>query len=172
MTDPRRSHEESITDVAASPQALFDYLDDPRRLGSHMEKGSWRTAGASMAFELDGAQGRSVGSRIRLRGKVLGMSLELEEVVSEHAAPRRKAWRTVGTPRLLVIGPYAMGFDIAPVGHGSRLAVFIDYTPASSVVMRALPFLGRFYARWCVRRMTDDARRHFERRTEAAALRA
>jgi hypothetical protein len=172
MADQRSIHEESITEVAAPPQALFDYLDDPRRLGSHMEQGSWRTAGASMAFELDAAQGRSVGSQIRLRGRVLGMSLALAEVVSEHEPPRRKVWRTVGTPRLLVIGAYAMGFDIAPVGNQSRLTVFIDYSPPPSIVMRALPSLARFYARWCVKRMAEDARRHFERGNEAAAQRA
>jgi hypothetical protein len=172
MADPRSIQEQSTTDVAATPQALFDYLDDPRRLGSHMEQGSWRTAGASMAFELDAAQGRSVGSQIRLRGKVLGMSLALAEIVTEHEPPRRKVWRTVGTPRLLVIGAYAMGFDIAAVGNESRLTVFIDYSPARSLVMRALPFLGRFYARWCVKRMAEDAKRYFERGAEAAAQRA
>jgi hypothetical protein len=172
MADQRSIHEQSITDVPAAPQALFDFLDDPRRLGSHMEKGSWRTAGSSMAFELDAAQGRRVGSQIRLKGNVLGMSLALEEVVTEHEPPRRKVWRTVGTPRLLVIGAYAMGFDIAAVVNESRLTVFIDYSPPPARAMRALPFLGRFYARWCVKRMAEDARRHFERGTEATAQRA
>jgi hypothetical protein len=171
MTDHRTAHEESITDVVVPPQILFDYLDDPRRLGSHMEQGSWRTAGATMAFELDDAQGRSVGSQIRLRGSILGVSLELAEVVTEHAPPWRKAWRTIGTPRLLVIGSYVMGFEIAPTGAGSRLRVFIDYSPPPSKLMRVLPVLGRFYAGWCVNRMAQDAKTHFERDIQTATQR-
>jgi hypothetical protein len=169
MTEHRIVHEEAITDIATSPQTLFEYLDDPRRLASHMEQGSWRTAGASMAFELDDAQGRRVGSEIRLKGRMLGMSLELAEVIIELASPRRKVWRTIGAPRLLVIGAYTMGFEIAPVAAGSRLRVFIDYSP--SKLMRALPVLGRFYARWCVNRMTRDAKAHFEREMAAAPQR-
>lgn len=45
-----RAREEATAEVEAAPGLLFDYLDDPRRLGSHMEKGSWRTAGARMKF--------------------------------------------------------------------------------------------------------------------------
>ena len=38
-----------------------------------------------------------------LPGRVLGVQLSLEEVVTEHTMPVRKVWATVGTPRLLVI---------------------------------------------------------------------
>lgn len=92
------------------------------------------------------------------------MSLQLTEAVTERAAPSRKAWVTIGVPRLLVIGPYRMGFEIAPSGSGSRLTVFIDYAPPPSSVLRRLPMLGRFYARWCVERMVRDAHAHFDPR--------
>jgi hypothetical protein len=171
MTDIYSAHEEATTEVAAAPKLLFDYLDDPRRLGSHMEQASWRTAGASMKFELDEAQGRSVGSQIRLTGSMLGMSLALAEVVTDHAPPVRKAWETIGVPRLLVIGPYRMGFEIGPSGSGSRLTVFIDYARPPSSVLRRLPMLSRFYARWCVERMVRDAKAHFDQHAVPAPLR-
>jgi hypothetical protein len=158
-------HAEAAAEVRASCTVLFDHLDDPRRLGSHMEQGSWRTGGASMAYELDAAQGRSVGSQIRLAGRMLGLRLGLTQVVTERVPPRRKVWQTVGTPHLLVIGAYRMGFEIEPVLGGSRLRVFIDYERASSSWFVSL--LGRFYARWCVSRMVRDAKLSFERGSDS-----
>jgi len=159
---PYTEHDEAADDVRASRAVLFDYLDDPRHLGSHMEQGSWRTGGASMGYELDAAQGRSVGSQTRLAGRVLGLQLGLTQLVTEHARPRRKVWQTIGTPRLVVIGAYRMGFEVDPVLGGSRLRVFIDYERAPSRWLGLVPLLGRFYARWCVSRMVQDAKVHFE----------
>ena len=85
------------------------------------------TAGASMRIDTDSLGGKAVGSMIRMTGRMLGMNLVLDEVVTERTPPHRKVWVTVGEPRLLVVGGYRMGFEIAPQGNASRLAVFIDY---------------------------------------------
>lgn len=110
--------------------------------------------GASMHVELDERQGRGVGARITMSGRVLGLRLELDEEVVEYDPPRRKGWATLGEPRLLVIGRYRMGFSVEPVGAGSRIRIWIDY---ELPVRRALRWLGalagRFYARWCLRQM-------------------
>ena len=67
-----------------------------------------------------------------MSGTILGIHLFLDEVVTQHDPPYRKAWQTVGTPRLLVIGHYRMGFEINAETGGSKLRVFIDYAlPAS-----------------------------------------
>jgi hypothetical protein len=97
-----------------------------------------------------------------MSGRVLGVRLGLEEVVTEHAPPHRKVWETVGEPTLLVIGAYRMGFSIAPLGGGSRLVVFIDYARPGRGLARLLGALvGRYYAAWCTRRMAEDARAAF-----------
>lgn len=151
-------HHRSEADVAADPQRLFVHLDDPRRLASHMEKPSLMTAGSSMHFETDAQHGQAVGSVIRMTGHVLGLRLNLEEVVIEREPPLRKVWQTVADPRLLVIGAYRMGFTIAPQGRGARLTVFIDYRlPPRGLAHGLGLLLGRAYAAWCTKRMTNDA---------------
>jgi len=151
--------EVATADVAAEPVALFEYLDDHERLASHMMQSSAMMAGSSMNFAFDRGRGRTLGSRIGMSGKVLGLSLEVSEIVSERDPPRRKVWQTEGTPRLLVIGAYRMGFDIAPEDLGSRLRVFIEYDlPAWPWRLLGL-IAGRFYARWCVRSMAYDSAR-------------
>jgi hypothetical protein len=111
-----------------------------------------------MEIESDEGRGRTVGSRIRMAGRVFGILLTVEEVVTERDPPRRKVWETIGRPRLLVIGHYRMGFDIEPRRSGSLLRVFIDFALPDEVPARWLARLfDSYYARWCTRRMVDDA---------------
>lgn len=147
--------------VAAEPSDVFDYLDDHERLGAHMMQSSTMMAGSAMAFTFDQKKGRAIGSRIEMRGRVLGLPLAVSEVVTERQPPFRKAWETQGVPRLLVVGPYRMGFGIEPDGANSRLTVFIDYN-LPGWPWRILGLIaGRFYARWCVQSMARDAARAF-----------
>ena len=115
-----------------------------------------------MTLEFDAAKGRAVGALIRLTGRVLGIPLSVEEVVTERNPPQRKVWNTIGRPQLMVIGPYRMGFEITPTSTSSRLRVFIDYALPDGPVSYWLGRLfGNFYARWYTQRMTNDAATHF-----------
>jgi len=150
-------HREATAGIAASPQDLFAFLDDHRRLAAHMEKPSLMMAGAAMTITTDRQQGQAVGSWIRLDGRVLGLALSVEEVVSEYQPPVLKTWETRGEPQLLVIGPYRMGFELAPGEGKTRLRVWIDYNLPSGWLGRWLGrLLGTVYADWCVTRMVRD----------------
>ena len=111
-----------------------------------------------MAIELDDSEGRAVGAKIRLSGRVLGIQLSVEEIVTERNPPLRKVWETTGTPNLLVIGQYRMGYDITPQGDSSLLYVFIDYDLPEGWLVR---MFGNFYARLCTQRMADDTAKNF-----------
>lgn len=115
-----------------------------------------------MAIEVDEGRGQKVGSRIRLAGRVLGIPLSVDEIVTQRDPPHRKVWETTGSPRLLVIGRYRMGFELLPQGEVSLLRVFIEYALPENAPARWLGRLfGGFYAKWCTERMRDDAVRHF-----------
>ena len=162
MTPVLPHHNESRALVPASPERVFALIDDHDRLASHMSQSSWQMGGGRMQTSLDERRGQSVGSHIRVSGRVLGLELSLDEVVTERNPPTRKVWETVGSPRLLVIGPYRMGFEVTPRGDGSLLRVFIDYALPSPWPERWLGRLfGRYYAHWCTERMANDAVREF-----------
>lgn len=155
--------DETTLEVRAAPDRLFDHLDDQARLGSHMEKPSMMMMGGRMTYEFDEAKGRAVGSIIKMGGSFLGIQLLVEEVVTERDPPRRKVWETRDRPRILIIGAYRMGFEITPSGEHSKLRVFIEYDHPPSPIGRILGrAFARMYARWCVERMADDARLHFD----------
>jgi hypothetical protein len=166
MTNARRVtpvmlHHASSATLNVPAAALFDYLDDFRKLSAHMEKPSPMMLGSRMAIEMDGANGRAIGSTVRMSGRILGMPLELKEVVIERTPPVRKTWRTVDA-NLLVIGAYTLGFQLEARGLTTHLLVFIDYLLPETAAGRWLGrLLARRYARWCTERMVKDAMRHF-----------
>jgi hypothetical protein len=153
---------ESRALVAAPAERVFAHLDDHARLSSHMSESSWMMGGGRMTIEFDEGRGRKLGSRIRLAGKVFGIDLSVEEVVTEHRPPYNKAWQTIGSPKLLVIGAYRMGFELLPRGGHSELCVFIDYElPDGAIARRLGRLFSGIYARWCTRRMAEDAVKYF-----------
>jgi hypothetical protein len=153
-------HYQQTAGLSAAPSDVFDHLDNHAMLSEHMTKRSWMMGGGKMSVWTDGGGGKRAGSHIRMQGRVLGVALSLDEVVTTHEPPRRKVWETVGNPRLLVIGHYRLGFQIQPQPQGSVLTVFIDYhLPGEHAWLGRL--FGGLYARWCVRQMLRSAVRHF-----------
>lgn len=158
-----RHYEESAL-IQAAPKTLFAFVDNHSNLSSHMGRSSWMMGGGRMKTETDKRGGRAVGSHIRLSGKVLGISLFVDEVITKHSPPRVKTWETVGTPKLLVIGNYRMGLKISDENGISRFRVFIDYELPAAAITRWLGYLfGGVYAKWCVRQMLQSAREKFKK---------
>jgi uncharacterized membrane protein YphA (DoxX/SURF4 family) len=157
--------------LRASAAEVFEFADDFARLSSHMGSSSMMMMGSGMQTSFDESRGQAIGSHIKMTGRMLGLDLFLEEIVRVREPPRRKEWETVGTPRLLVIGGYRLGFEIASIGERAELRVFIGYDLPSSPARRLLGrFFGPVYARWCVREMVNGARAQFdEAGTEALA---
>ncbi len=155
-------HYEDSAVINASAKNLFAYIDDQSRFSSHMVKSSLMMGGGRMDVRTDSGHGKRIGSHIRLSGKAFGISLFLDEVVTQYDPPHRKVWQTSKTPKLLVIGQYKMGLEINSKGGKSRLKMFIDYELPQSWRTRWLGYLfSGLYARWCVRQMLQDACKYF-----------
>ncbi|MDP4011898.1 MAG: polyketide cyclase [Candidatus Roizmanbacteria bacterium] len=117
-----------------------------------MNTSSWMMGGGKMNTYVDQLKGKEVGSHIKMDGNVFGMYLSLDEVVTVHEPPRLKIWKTVGTPKLLIIGQYKMKIEIKPDGSGSLLRVSIDYELPKTLIWLGKIFSG-WYAKWRVRQM-------------------
>ena len=156
-------HEASTALLHATVDQVFAYLDDPKALSTHMGESSLMMLGSHMSINVDADGGRVVGSHIRMHGRMMGIPLSLEEVITERQIPSRKVWQTIGTPKLLIIAQYRMGFELTPSGEALMLRVFIDYRLPTTLPGSWLGhLLGRFYARWCTKQMVGDASRHFD----------
>jgi hypothetical protein len=146
--------------ILASPEKIFNYINDHTNLSSHMQKSSWLMGGSKMNIELDKGEGKQIGSHIKMTGKIFGISLFLDEEIIQYNPPNEKSWKTVGDIRLLVIGHYILGFSISSERNGSKLTVFIDYQMPSKNYWLGYLF-GNMYAKWCVNRMLKDTAQHF-----------
>lgn len=157
----RRSFE-TVVRPSAPPSAVFARLDNQTRLAAHMEQPSAMMGGGRMTYDFDAGRGQAIGSHIKMGGSAFGISLYVDEVVTEREPPHRKVWETVGQPRLLVVGGYQMGFEITPAAAGSELRVWIAYDLAPGLLGQLLgPILAPLYAKWCVGRMATDAAEFF-----------
>ena len=58
----------STVALSALAERVYELLDNPAFLGAHKEEPSVMMLGASMRYDLDEAEGRAVGSVIRMRG--------------------------------------------------------------------------------------------------------
>ena len=156
-------HEESTAQVHAPIDKVFAHLDDPMALSAHMGRSSMMMMGSKMSTEVDAGGGHAIGSKIGMRGTVMGFAVSLDEVITERQAPYKKLWETIGTPQLLVIAHYRMGFELTPRNDSTLVHVFIDYgLPTDAPASWLGHLLGGVYARWCTKQMTDDAARHFD----------
>jgi len=158
---PYAHHTEARVNVSAAPADVFAFLDAQEALGAHMTQRSAMMAGARMIYELDEGRGRAVGSIIRMRGEMLGLTLRVEEVVTERVQPKRKVLETRGDQNMLVINAYRLGFEIEAAGGDTAFCVFIDYDlpPGFLAIFARLP--AHLYARWCVTGMADAAVERF-----------
>ncbi len=93
-------HYESTALAKAPIDRVFAFLDDPKAMASHMGESSMMMMGSRMSIDVDADGGRVVGSRIRMDGRMMGISLSLEEAITERRIPTRKVWETLGAPRL------------------------------------------------------------------------
>ena len=70
-------HYESAVTLNAPPETAFAFLDDFKKLSAHMQKSSAMMMGSKMTITTDALDGRAVGSRVRMDGRMLGMTLSL-----------------------------------------------------------------------------------------------
>ncbi len=157
-----RHYEDSVV-LKTTADSVFAYADNFNNFSSHMNKSSWMIGGGMMETKTDEEKGQKVGSHIKMRGKVFGITLFLDEVVTQYEPPLRKAWQTVGDLSLLVIGNYELGFEINPENNNSKFKVYINYELPRSLRTRWLGFLfGGIYAKWCVKQMISGTKEHFK----------
>ena len=113
-----------------------------------------------MNTSVDEKNGQKVGSHIRLDGTVFGIHLFLDEVVTHYEPPHLKTWKTIGTPKLLIIGNYQMKIEIKSDERGSLISVSIDYELPKKNVWLGKLFSG-WYAKWCVQQMLKGTSNYF-----------
>jgi len=114
-------HFEKSIDIHASPAEVFAYVDDIHHTGFHMEKSSMPMMGGKMQVEILSRNTRGLGASYRWTGGVLGMPIDFSETVVNWVKGKERVWRTIGDPKIIIMGHYEMGFSLTPIPSGTRL---------------------------------------------------
>ena len=153
-----RSLQETVV-VRAPGTTVFAWLDEPQNTGFHMSRPSAAMLGGALRLERLSAQTTGVGATYRSWGRVLGLPIDFTTAVTEWAPGREKTWRTIGKPRLIVLGDFQMRFSLTSHDGGTNVVMAIDYNLPTRGIGRLLgTVLAAPYVRWCLRRMVRDLR--------------
>lgn len=97
---PFSFHDESTSMVHASVDRVLAYLDVPMAMAAHMGESSM-TMGSRMSIGVDAEGGRKIGSKIRMDGSRMGISIFSRR--GDHRAPPA-AKEGMGNPRDSKVG--------------------------------------------------------------------
>lgn len=151
-------------EINASSETVFRYVDDIRNTGWHMAKHSMRLMGSRLSLEILSQVSSGVGASYRWHGRVLGFKVDFTEIVTHWVPNRERIWKTIGTPKILILKDYEMRFQTESLNHKTRLTFEIAYNLPKSYLWRLIALMiTDGYAKWCLKNMCEDAKRALER---------
>lgn len=153
-------------DIHAPVSAVFSHVDDIRNTGWHMTESSMPLMGSKLNLEIISKKPTGLGATYRWYGKVMGLTMDFTETVTQWERNRARVWKTIGKPRIIIMGNYEMWFNLKPVGDKTRLTFGIAYDLPRSFFWKIVGLLlAAPYSRWCLRNMCRDAKEALELKT-------
>jgi hypothetical protein len=141
----------------ASPEAVFDCLDDLGVTGMHMAKSSMPMMGGKMELKFLTSHQSGLYTRYRWTGKVLWWVLDFTVEVTKWIKDKEKTWETIGPAQIILYSGFQMNLKIETNSVETIANLSISYEKPKGVFNKVLCFLlGSFYARWCLKNMLND----------------
>ncbi|MCL5985366.1 MAG: SRPBCC family protein [Actinobacteria bacterium] len=151
------------TEIKASADVVFAYVDDIHNTGWHMMKSSMPLMGSKLNLEILSQNPTGAGATYRCYGKVLGLTIDFTETVIKWIPGKERVWRTIGKPKIIIMKNYEMWFTIEPIGSETRLTFGITYDLPRSLFWKMIGLLlAGWYSRWCLENMCSDAKKALE----------
>lgn len=147
----------------ASPDQVFDVLDDLGVTGAHMTLSSMMMMGSKLNLEFLTSFRRGLGTKYHWFGKMMGLTMDFTVLVTKWVDGIEKVWGTVGKSKLIIYSGFEMSLQVLPDGNSTKAVLSISYTKPEPLVQRILCFLfADWYCNWCLRKMMNDARQILE----------
>lgn len=147
----------------ASPEVVFDHLDDLGVTGMHMTQSSMMMMGSKLDVTFLTEKKKGLGTKYRWTGKMMGIKMDFTVEVTKWITGVGKIWETIGTPRLIIYSWYRMALKLSPKGDGTEATMSIAYEKPNGFFNKILCFLfADWYCRWCLKNMLGDCKRLLE----------
>jgi hypothetical protein len=151
---------EKIIRINGHSDSVFAFMDDIRNTGKHMTESSGAMAGSKLQIHWLSENKTGLGTKYRWTGKVVGMKMDFTVEVNKWTKGQ-KVWGTVGPAKMIVIDWFEMHLITTPASAGETDAKLGIYYTKHKGMWGFL--LGKWYAKWCVKTMLKDTRKHFKK---------
>lgn len=139
-------------------------MDNLSNTGMHMMKSSVMMMGSKLVLEQLSSNSTGIAAKYHWYGKMLGMTMDFNEIVTKWQPPSLKEWETVGEAKIIIMSWYRMRFDITPSEKGAIAILSISYLPPKEWYYKVLSFLfANWYCNWCLKNMLNDSKTNLEK---------
>lgn len=147
----------------ASPEEVFECLDNLGVTGMHMTRSSMPMMGGKLKLEFLTPHKKGLNTIYRWTGKVLWWDLDFTVQVTEWRQGKEKTWKTIGPTKLILYSSFEMHLTVESAKEGSIAHLSFTYEkPKGSLNKLLCDLLGDWYGNWCLRHMLADAEKQLE----------
>ena len=120
--------------------------------------------GSKLELEQLSTNATGIGASYRWYGKMLGMTMDFTETVTNWQLNQFKEWETIGEAKMIIMSWYRMWFKIEPGENGTVAELSISYLPPKEWYFRILSFFfAAWYCNWCLNNMLNDTKKGLEK---------
>ncbi len=153
-----------IETYRATPEKVFQCIDDLGVTGMHMTKSSMPMMGGKLNLNFLTANHTGLGSKYRWTGKVVGMTMDFTVEVTKWVKGKEKIWQTIGDPKMIIYSWFRMNLEISTSLDDTQAELSITYEKPKGWLNRFLSFfLADWYCGWCLKNMLDDSKKTLDR---------
>lgn len=93
----------------------------------------------------------------------MGFKMDFTVLTTKWEKGKEKVWETIGPAKMVILEWYQMQLVITEEGLNTRADLSIKYTKPRKFFYRGVGFLlAKPYAKWCLKKMLNDAKKYFE----------
>jgi hypothetical protein len=149
--------------IQASPDKVFETLDDLGVTGMHMTKSSVMMMGSRLHLEYLTPGHTGLDTKYRWTGKMMGMKMDFTVRVTRWIKDIEKVWETIGETKMIIYSWYRMNLLVSKEGVGTKAELSITYKSPKGAVNKLLSALfAEWYCRWCLTNMLNDTKKKLE----------
>jgi hypothetical protein len=144
----------------ATPDAVFEAIDDLGVTGSHMTTSSAMMMGSKLHLEFLSENKTGFGTKYRWYGRMMGLPMDFTAEVTKWVHGKEKVWETVGDARLIIYSWYRMSLKIESKNNNTCAYLSIAYQRPRGFLNKIISFLfADCYCNWCLKKMLGDAKK-------------
>lgn len=149
--------------IHASPEKVFEALDDLGVAGMHMTKSSAMMMGTKLHLQYLTDHHMGLGSKYTWTGTMMGMKMDFTVEVTKWERGVEKIWETAGDAKMIIYSWYRMHLLVKRVNEGSEAVLSIIYQKPKGWFAKIISFLfADWYCNWCLKSMLGDAKKTLE----------